>query len=190
MKKLLQAKFSVSFIVIILLFFGFNWISTEKAISFSEPKEALLSLDPNLLLIPGYKVNDQSLYFFIKDKQELGVTFLHEGIFGWKTGEIRLTPIGEMKNDEDYQVYDNFFVYGLSKNAENTLIKVNDKEAKILDLQMLEPSIVKEYGLEGMYIWYLESDIPLVDGKIEHLNKNTGEVTNSTKFIVIKASTQ
>lgn len=186
MGKLAQARLSISIFVILILFVGFNWYTNEKARSFEEPHEALLDLEPNLLMIPGYKKNNVSLYFFMKDNNKLGATFLEHGIFGWKTeGDLLYTTMGEREDYvtlDKYVVHDDYFVYGLVRSEVQPVIKVNGKEATLLNLNMLESSKVKEYKLENMYIWYVEDGFPITDGKIVMINKETNELITSTKL--------
>jgi hypothetical protein len=184
MGKLVQAKFSVIFFVILSLIIGFNWFTGEKAKSFSEPNEALLDLDKDLLLIPVYKENNVSLYFFMKDNDKLGATFLEHGIFGWKTsGNLRYFPIKEHKVYEKldrYIVHDEYFVYGLINSNVEPLIKLNGTDAKIINLASLDSAEIKEYNLENMYIWYYESEMPIANGKIEMFNTQTGDQIDTT----------
>lgn len=186
MGKLAQARLSISIFVILILFVGFNWYTNEKARSFEEPHEALLDLESDLLMIPGYKKNNVSLYFFMKDNNKLGATFLEHGIFGWKTeGDLLYTTMGEREDYvtlDKYVVHDDYFVYGLVRSEVQPIIKVNGKEATLLNLNMLESSKVKEYKLENMYIWYVEDGFPITDGKIEMINKETNELITSTKL--------
>ncbi|WP_318505626.1 hypothetical protein [Bacillus sp. T3] len=192
MGKLAQARLSVSIFVILILFVGFNWYTSEKARSFEEPSDALLDLEPNLLIIPGYKKNNVSLYFFMKESKKMGATFLEHGIFGWKTeGNLLYTTMGEEADYltlDKYVVHDDYFVYGLVRSEVQPIIKVNGKEATLLNLNMLDSSKVKEYRLENMYIWYVEDGFPITDGKIEMINKETKELITTTKLDMKKGA--
>lgn len=66
---------------------------SEKSSSYSEPQEALLD-DKDMLLVPAYKMNGEALFFFIKDKNYLGATYVKEGLFGWKTGVLTWGSMG------------------------------------------------------------------------------------------------
>lgn len=186
MGKLAQARLSVTIFVVLVLIFGYNWYTGEKERSFQEPSEALLALDSNLLLIPGFKENNVSLYFFMKDKNKVGATFLEHGIFGWKTeGDLLYTSMGNREGYEKldkYVVHDDYFIYGLVRSDVQPIVKVNGNEATLLNLNMLDSSKVKEYELENMYIWYLEDGFPIADGKLELVNKETGELLTSTRL--------
>lgn len=192
MKRLLQAKFSLTIIAIIILYSLGNWFYTEKSESFSEPQEALLNVEKDVLLIPAYKVEGESLYFLIKDNQ-LGAAYIQEAIFGWKLGEgeIPFTSIGDRQDYEKlshYKVHDDFLVYGLIKNVENSIIKVNGEEAKIISLESIfSSSEIKENNFEGISLWYYEKfNEVLSEGKIEVFNKDTQKLTDSTDLIFEK----
>ena len=73
------------FLISVLLVYLFL---SEISNSHSEPSEALLAADDNLVLIPAYKLDDDSLYFFIKDQENLGASFIHNGLFGWKAEDL------------------------------------------------------------------------------------------------------
>ena len=185
--NLSKAKYSIIFFVIILLIWGAFTLFSEKSASFSKPSEALYSIDENLLLIPAYKVKSESLYFFIKDKNKLGATFVNEGFFGWKAGDLLYSDIGKMKDYEKlnkYQVHDDYLIYGLIRNTHHYQIKVNGHDAKKINLAKLETSKVKEYHLEGMSLWYYKSKIPLADGKIQLFNQDTKELIDTEKLIL------
>lgn len=186
LKRLKQAKFSLTIIAIIILYSLGNWFYTEKTESFSEPQEALLNVEKDVSLIPAYKVEGESLFFLIKDNQ-LGAVYVQEAIFGWKLGEgdIPFTKIEDRKDYEKlshYKVHDDFLVYGLIKNAENSIIKVNGEEAELISLEsILAPSEIKENNLEDMYLWYFEKfNEVLNEGKIEVFNKDNQKLTDST----------
>ena len=43
----------------------------------------------------------------------------------------------------------------------------------------MPPNVVEEYQVEGLYIWYFESDTTLDEGELKLIDKNTGEVINT-----------
>lgn len=47
---------------------------------------------------------------------------------------------------------------------------------------MLPPSVVEEYQLEGMYIWYFEKETGLDGGEIQLINKYSKEQIDSLEF--------
>ncbi|WP_017380968.1 hypothetical protein [Paenisporosarcina sp. TG-14] len=98
MKTRSISKISLTVFIGILIFIFLIWFIPEKSDSYSEPQEALLAFDKDLLLIPGNKINGDALFFFIKDKNHLGATFVKEGIFGWKTGMLTWSSIGNKRN--------------------------------------------------------------------------------------------
>jgi hypothetical protein len=150
-----------------------------------EPQEALLAIDKNLLLIPAYKVNGESLYFFIKDKDSLGASFVRKGILGWRAGMLSWGLLVKNDNNEKlsgYQGHGENLLYGLIKNGEDRFIEVNGNEATILNLEALSLNEVKENGLEGLYIWNYKSDTPLDEGEIKLFNKNNRKLLDTINF--------
>jgi hypothetical protein len=151
---------------------------SEKSSSYSEPSEALFAIDQEMVLIPGYKKDDESLYFFIKDKNYLGATYVKKGLFGWKSGVLTWGS-SDFKVSSDslngYSGHGENLIYGLINNGDKRIIKMGENEAKLLNLEMLPNSTVQEYQLQDMYIWYFESETALDRGEIKLLNKSTGE---------------
>lgn len=165
-------------IIGILISIFFFWFIPEKSDSYSEPQEVLSAIDKNLLLIPAYKINDEALFFFINEKNNLGATFVRKGSLGWKAEILTSSPMyknGGYEHLSGYQVHGENLIYGLIRNGDDRLIKVNENNAVILNLVMLPPSNVREYELEGLYLWYYKGDTILNEGEIELLNINTGE---------------
>ncbi|WP_147533398.1 hypothetical protein [Bacillus marasmi] len=186
MGKLLQARVSVIFFAILIVIFGFNWFTGEKSRSFSEPHEAILDLDQNLIVIPAYKKNNVSLNFFIKDNNKFGATFVEHGIFGWKThGNLLYNDIGKFADYETlepYRVHDEYFVYGLIHAKEEPQILVNSNEAVLINIETVDNPKIKELKMDNMYIWYLESSMPIPDGKLELKDKASGDLISTTKL--------
>ena len=78
-------------------------------------------------------------------------------------------------NLNGYSGHGENLIYGLINNGNKRMIKMGENEAKLLDLEMLPNSIVQEYQLQDMYIWYFESETALDRGEIKVLNKSAGE---------------
>jgi hypothetical protein len=155
---------------------------SDKSSSYSEPSEALFAADQDMVLIPGYKKDDEALYYFIKDKNYLGATYVKKGLFGWKTDVLTWGAL-DLKVSSDNLIghsgHGENLIYGLIKNGDERIIKMGDHEAKLLNLEMLPNSTVQEYQLQDMYIWYFESETALDRGEIKLLNKSTGEQLDS-----------
>ena len=174
-----KSRTSISITILLMVFISFFiWLMSEKSSSYSEPSEALFASDQDMVLIPGYKMNDEALYFFIKDKNYLGATYVKKGLFGWKSGVLTWGS-SDFKASSDnlnsYSGHGDNLVYGLIKNGDERIIKMGEHEAKLLNLEMLPNSTVQEYQLQDMYIWYFESETALDRGEIKLLNKSTGE---------------
>ena len=155
------------------------WLISEKSISYSEPQEAILAVEKDLELIPAYKINNNSLFFFIKDQNNLGATYVREGLLGWKAEFLTWSSIDINRNDENlkgYQRYGENLLFGLIKNGNDRLLQLDDKSATILSLEILPTEVVEKHQLKGLYIWYFESDTALNEGTVKLINKNTKEV--------------
>jgi hypothetical protein len=86
------------------------------------------------------------------------------------------------ENLNSYQVHGENLIYGLIRQGDDRLVQIGENHATILDLAMLPPSEVEKLRLEGLYIWYFESDKPLNEGEIKLLNKDTGEELDTIDF--------
>lgn len=177
MKHSTILKYVFLFIVVIAL--TASWAYAESQDSYSEPHKAIQAVDKDLKLIPAYKLGDESLYFFIKDKTNLGATKVRKGIFGWKSGEFTWGPLDPGRDYEKLQGIQGHgegLVYGLIRNGDEKVVTVDGHEASIVNLSLLSPSVVKEYQLEGLYLWYFESD---THEQVKLLRKDTQEIIDS-----------
>src|SRR5699024_7295820 len=138
---------------------------SAKSDSYSAPQEALYASNNDLLLIPVYKVDDKALFFFIKNTNNLGAAYAHNGLFGWKADVLSWSPMDENRNYENlngYQGHGDNLIYGLIRHGDKRLVQIGDTEATILDLgAMLPQGEIEKFQLEGLYIWYFESETPL-----------------------------
>ena len=172
-------KKAVIAFTVIAFFITVIWVISEKSISYSEPQEAILAVEKDLVLIPAYKLNRNALFFFIKDKNNLGATYVREGLFGWKAEFLSWSPMNLERNYEDLngqQGHGEHLIFGLIKDGDDRLIQLGDQSAKILNLEVLPTEIVAEYELTGLSIWYFEIDTALEEDKIKLINKTTEEV--------------
>lgn len=165
-------------IIIISIIFTF-WFMSEKSTSYSEPYEALIAIDKDLLLIPSYKINGNALFFFMKDKNNLGATYVHEGVLGWKAGTLTWAAVDNNRSYEKlngYRTHDDSLIYGMIKYEEEQIVKMDENKATFLMLDvMLSPEIVEQYQLEDLCIWYFETD-NVAEGKTIELINPSGEV--------------
>lgn len=178
-------KCSLMSVVLILILISVFWIMSEKSDSYSEPQEAVLAADNDLSLILGYKLNNKALFFFIKNGSNLGATYVQEGLFGWVAKMRTWSPMDNDRSYENlsgYQVHGENLIYGLIRYGDERIIQIGENQAKILNLAMLPPIEVEKFRLEGLYIWYFESETPLNGEEIKLLNKNTGEEIDSIDF--------
>ena len=173
---------SVSLITILIVFI---WIVSEKSDSYSEPQEALFAIDNDLSLIPGYQINDEALFFFIKNANNLGAAYVQKGLFGWKAGMLTWSPMDDERGYENlngFQIHGDNLIYGFIKQGDDRLVEKDGNPATMLNLAMLPQSEVEKLRLEGLYIWYFESDKLLNGEEIKLLNKDTGEELDRMDF--------
>lgn len=170
------------FLFIVVLALTASWAYAEDQDSYTEPYKAIQAVEKDLQLIPAFKMGEESLYFFIKDKTNLGATVVRKGIFGWKSGVFTWGPMDpdrEYEKLQGIQEHGEGLVYGLIRNGDERLVIVDDQEATVLNLAMLSPLVVKEYQLEGLYLWYVESEKNLNDQQVKLLHKDTREIIDS-----------
>lgn len=174
---------SITILIVLFISISAIWLMSEKSTSYTEPQEAITAIEKELLLIPSYNVNGKALFFFIKDNSNLGATFVREGLFGWKSEMLTWSPINfenSFENFNGYKGHGENLIYGLIRNGNDRLIKIGENNAITLDLEtILGSSVVEKYQLEGLYIWYFESEIPLDGGVINLINKTTGKEIDS-----------
>lgn len=143
--------------------------------SYSEPQEALMNAEDGLVLIPAYTVNDESLFFFIKNSN-LGASFVQKGLFGWKSGLLTYSQMREVTLDKLNGVrgHGDNLIYGLV--AKENYIKVNGKRAEHVYLDIkLDIEIVKKNSLENTAIWYFVIDTSREQNMIELFDADTDE---------------
>ncbi|PFA63065.1 aspartyl-tRNA synthetase [Bacillus sp. AFS015802] len=174
------------FAIVSLLMMGITltslWAYAEDQNAYSEPYEAILAEDNGLLLIPAYKTEEKSLYFFMKNKHNLGAVYAHEGFFGWKSGMLTwgpITPDRKFDRLEGIKGHGENLIYGLINKGEERIVKVDDENATILYLSSLSPEVVKEYDLEGVSLWYFEKDPESTYNQVQLVEKEGDEVIQS-----------
>jgi hypothetical protein len=180
MKKSSNFILLTSFLVLITLMS--IWSLVEYQESFSEPNEAIYAENKDLLLIPAYKLGEESLFFFIKGKNNLGAVYAFKGLFGWKCGMLTSGPVDpkrEFDRLEGYQAHGEKLIYGLFRKGDEQVVTVDDQEANVLNLALLSPPVVKEYKLEDVYLWYFEKDSGVAYEQIKLVQKDTGEIIQS-----------
>ncbi|WP_409250576.1 aspartyl-tRNA synthetase [Bacillus sp. SCS-153A] len=170
-------KYVILFILVIAIL-GM-WSIGEQQDSHMEPHQAIQATEEGLTLIPAYKGEDQSLYFFIKDRNNLGAVYVNKGIFGWKSGMLTWGPKGSMNNFDKlggFQMHGENLVYGLIRLGQEQSVRVDEHEADLLNLAMLPSSVVQEHHLEGLFLWYFEMDDQSEYEQVKLLHKDTQEI--------------
>ncbi|GKV70134.1 hypothetical protein NCCP2716_26320 [Sporosarcina sp. NCCP-2716] len=162
--------------VAIVLVLGGVWIVASDA--YGEPEEALAAYDPSLLLIPAYQLDDRALYFFINDRNGFGATYVRKGLFGWKNEFLSWSSLDQKRKYDGFgsvQGHGGTLVYGLTRHGEEWRFEVDGEDAEILNLETLPAEQVQTYRLEGLSVWYAETEEQLDDPEIIYYEKETGE---------------
>lgn len=173
---------SVLVLIVILISIFSVWFFSEKANSYAVPQEAVIAIENDLLLIPPYKLNDVALFFFIKDKNNLGATYVQKGLLGWKTDILTWSAMDNNRNYDKFngvQSHGEKLTFGLIKYKEELIVKMDENNAQLLLLDvMFPPKVVEEYQLEDLCIWYFEN-VTVPKGKTIELINNSGEVIDA-----------
>jgi len=167
-------NYKITSILLLFTFFILGVVA-DKSVSYSEPQEALMNAEDGLVLIPIYKQNEESLFFFIKNSS-LGASFVQKGLFGWKSGALSYSQMGEVTPDKINGVsgHGDNLIYGLV--AKGNYIKVNGIRAEHIYLDIkLNKEIVQQKSLENTAIWYFVIDTSRKQNEIELFDANTDE---------------
>ncbi|MCG3088702.1 aspartyl-tRNA synthetase [Sporosarcina cyprini] len=175
MKKRLSA-------ILVLFLLAFILGMSAKTDAYSEPREALIAKEKDVLVIPSYLANNKALFFFINSTDNLGAAYVQKGLFGWKTGMLTWSPMDQERKYEKlsgYQGYGENLIYGIIRNGDKHMVQIGEEHATILDLTaVLSSSEVEKFKLDGLSIWYYESDDELLtedEKEIILVDKDTGE---------------
>lgn len=178
MQRQVSIKVGVAVLFVFLIGGLLIWYFIEKEQSFTTPQEAILEVDPNLLLIPGYQLNDESLFFFINSHENVGAVYAEKGIMGWKAG-ILTSGTSSFKqvasNFNGFQSQDNLY-YGVIELKNHQSLRMDDVEVRALNLTMMGQEVVEQYKLQGLYIWYVELDRPGEQRTLQLIDEETDEV--------------
>lgn len=163
------------------------WGSWEKSEAYSEPQEAIYELYFDSALIPGYVLDRQALFFTISDDQLLGAHYVDKRIFGWKAKGFLSYPINNrdiLANNHVETIGKRHLIYGLIDRVEDAIVQVNGEEARLLNLAMLPEEEIEKYNLEGLSIWYFESEkrIDTAEAEVQVVDRQTGKVLDTLSF--------
>ncbi|REB05530.1 aspartyl-tRNA synthetase [Sporosarcina sp. BI001-red] len=161
MQRQVSRRWSIP--ILIVLFTGALaiWYFIESEESYETPQEAVLAVNPDLLLIPGYQLNKDSLFFFIKKTGALlGAIYAREGVLGWKAG---FHTWGSSGINQDHTLFGGYqgqgnLKYGFIKLKDGQVLQMDNERVVTLDLNMMGEEIVEQYDVNGLYIWYVELD--------------------------------
>ncbi|MDE5415254.1 aspartyl-tRNA synthetase [Alkalihalobacterium chitinilyticum] len=174
-----QMMFMIGLFVIAIVIGGFMYDEYQQ--SYPEPQQALFATDPNLILIPAYKIGNEALFFLFKEGKHLGAAQLKKGLLGWKPPMITYSPLGDVDAYDKlsgYQGYGGHLIYGLIPDGTRYEVIVEEEPAGLLPLAMLPEDEVEELGLEGFYLWYYESGDTIRGGTIYLRDLNTGKIVD------------
>lgn len=174
-------------VVLVAINIACVWGIAEKSNSYSEPQEALFAIDNDLLLIPAYKMSGKALFFFVKDENNLGAVYVHEGFFGWKADLLTWGPMDSARNyDSDhlngFQKQGENLLYGLMMYDVDRIVQVNEEQAKTYPLFAVKDEEIEMYQLQDLAIWFIESEESLHDGEIKLLDRDNNEVLDKADF--------
>ncbi|MDW0110531.1 hypothetical protein [Sporosarcina aquimarina] len=178
MQRQVSIKVGVAVLFVFLIGGLLIWYFIEKEQSFTTPQEAVLEVDPDLVLIPGYQLNNESLFFFINSQENLGAVYAEKGILGWKAGMLtsgtsRFDQIAA--NFNGFQSQDNLY-YGVVELKDHQSLRMDDVEVRALNLMMMGNEIAEQYNLRGLYIWYVELEPAGEQRTLQLIDEDTGEV--------------
>lgn len=168
----------------LLVVIAIAWFLDAKSQAYAEPNEALLAVENNMVLIPGYKVDKEALFFFFKGKNGLGATYVDKGLLGWKAGVLSWSQMGTHKHSEllnNSRGLDDRLLYGIIQinDGDNRSVQMNGTNAVLLNLEMLPLETVEAYELEDTFIWFFETDTPIDKRDIQLIDNDTGDVIDS-----------
>lgn len=161
------------------------WSISESKISYEEPQEALLAENDELVLIPTYKTPDEALFFFIENKNDFGAVMVYKHIFGWKTDFRTGSSMNSLLTEKKiggYQTHGDEIIYGLMKGGDNRVIMVDNDPAITINLEIMLPDESGNGDLDGLYLWYYETDDLEKLTSLSLVDQSTNEEIDTSQF--------
>lgn len=182
-----KSKLFIAVMVLGLISLFTIWSISENKISYEEPQEALLAENKNLILIPAYKIQDEALYFFIKESNNIGAAMVKKGLFGWKSDYLVWSTTVDTITDEQirgYQTYGEEIIFGLMKNGQDLTVMIDDIPAGKINLEASLYNSSVEMDLKNVYLWYFKKDdlSNINDQQLHLVNQHTYEKLDSYPF--------
>ncbi|MEK3933731.1 hypothetical protein MKY41_00310 [Sporosarcina sp. FSL W7-1349] len=166
---------------------GVAWLSLEKFHSYDTPEKAFAAAEGDVIDIPGYSdfFGRELRYFFVKEGG-LGVAYAERAPFGWKTEGISwsdLEPPANLARFHEYGRYGENLIYGFVKldTLADYAVAMEGTDSHIIH-PLLPEDISEAYQLQDVYIWYVSKEEPLKEGKVELVDKQTGDVIDTLEF--------
>lgn len=121
------------------------------------PQEALPT-DAQYEWIEGPKSDKEQRYFFLADGNYFGTGTVIKNLKGWSEGDGSFSPLPSPleKNKITAAYSDSEILFGLIKPDGNIKISVNEEQAELINFTTLSDEVIKQYQVEGYYIWYIE----------------------------------
>ncbi|MEK9198338.1 MULTISPECIES: hypothetical protein [Bacillales] len=161
--------------LVIVLAFIFNISLTAFTGDGKDTPEEALPTDANYEWIEGPKSDKEQRYFFLSNGQYFGTGYVEKNLKGWSAGEGTYSklPNALTENTITSAHSDSKILFGLIKPKGNIQISVNNKHAKLIQLDFLSDDILSTYNVEGYAIWYI--DLEEIDNAKSFTIKVLGE---------------
>ncbi len=161
------------------------WSISESRVSYEEPQEALLAEDEDLVLIPTYKTQDEALFFFIENENNLGAAMVFKNLLGWKADFRTWSPFNEITTEEKvggYQIHGERVIFGLMKDGDDQAMMINNIPAATIALEISLPNKADNDELNGLYLWYYETDNLETITSLSLVNRSTNKEIDVSPF--------
>lgn len=164
-----------------------TWLSVEKNHSYATPEEAFVAVEGDVIAIPGYSdfFGRELRYFFFKEGN-LGVAYAERAPFGWKAQGISWSPLEPPANFEqlhDYGLFGENLIYGFVKlqKLPDYILEMGGAESNVIHFLLME-DVSETHHLQDVYIWYASTEEAMKGGKVQLVDKQTGEVVDTLEF--------
>ncbi|MBD8027930.1 hypothetical protein H9636_14860 [Ureibacillus sp. Re31] len=144
--------------LVIVLAFIFNLSLTQFTGDGKDSPQEALPTDADYEWIDGPKSEKLQRYFFLSNGQYFGTGIVEKNLKGWNAGEGTYSKLPHelAENIIPSAHSDSKILYGLVKPKGDIQITVNNKPAKLIQLNNLSNKIISSYNIEGYAIWYID----------------------------------
>lgn len=163
------------------------WAVWEGSESHPTPQEAIYEMYYDATLIPGYLHEDEALFFSIAGNKLISAHYVDKNLFGWKAKRFTSYPVNDrsiLDNNYGESTGKRHVIYGLIEPKDDWIVQVDGEDARLLNVETLPAEEVALYDLEGLFIWYYESNerIDTAEVVVQVVNQETGEVVEGLSF--------